>query len=50
MSLLLLIIILLFFFGGGFGVYSGHPWGAPGLGIGGILLIIVVVMLLFGRL
>ena len=50
MSLILLIIVLILLFGGGLGHWSGQPWGGPGIGIGGVLLIILIVLLLTGRL
>ena len=52
MGLILLIVVLLLVFGGGgWGIYSGHPWGYPGIGIGGtVILIIMVVLVLSGRL
>ena len=47
MDLILIIIILVLLFGGGFGY---RRWGyGGGIGIGGILLIILIVYLLFGR-
>ncbi len=46
MSLLLLVLIVFLVFGGGFGY---HRWGySGGIGIGGLLLIVLVVVLLFG--
>lgn len=51
MGLILLIIVLLVLFGGGgIGYYGGHSWGGPGLGLGAIFLIILVVLLVSGRL
>jgi hypothetical protein len=50
MNLLLLIIVLIILFGGGLGFYSGHLWGGPSIGLGGILLIVVIVLLVTGRL
>ena len=47
MDLILIIIILVLLFGGGFGY---RRWGySGGIGIGGILLIVLIVYLLFGR-
>ena len=47
MDLVLIIIILVLLFGGGFGY---RRWGyGGGIGIGGILLIVLIVYLLFGR-
>jgi hypothetical protein len=47
MDLILIIIILVLLFGGGFGY---RRWGyGGGIGIGGILLIVLIVYLLFGR-
>jgi hypothetical protein len=51
MYLILLIILILILFGGGsWGYYNGHPYGAPGIGLGGLLIIILIVMLVTGRL
>ena len=45
-DLILIIIILVLLFGGGFGY---RRWGyGGGIGIGGILLIVLIVYLLFG--
>ncbi len=49
MGLVLLVVVLLVLFGGGFGAYSGASWGGPGLGLGGLLLIILLVLFLTGR-
>lgn len=51
MSLIVILIVLLLLFGcGGFyGYRSGAPWGAPGIGLFGIILIILLVMFLSGR-
>ena len=47
MDLILIIIILVLLFGGEFGY---RRWGyGGGIGIGGILLIVLIVYLLFGR-
>jgi hypothetical protein len=47
MDLILIIIILVLLFGGGFGY---RRWGyGGGIGIGGVLLIVLIVYLLFGR-
>jgi hypothetical protein len=47
MDLILILIVLFLVFGGGFG-YS--RWGYQGgVGIGGLLLIVLVIYLLFGR-
>lgn len=50
--ILLLILILIFGCGGG---YLGHtnyganyPWAGPGIGLGTVLLIVLIVMLLGG--
>jgi len=46
-GLILLIIVLLFVFGGGgYYGYSRYPDCGPGLGIGGLLLLILVVWLI----
>ena len=50
LGLLLVIILIIVLCGGGFGVYSGASWGGPGIGIGGILLIILIILLVTGRL
>ncbi|MCW6510068.1 DUF3309 family protein [Lichenifustis flavocetrariae] len=49
MTLLLIIVILVLLFGGG--GYYGHRagyYGTGGIGIGGIVLILIIVWLLFG--
>lgn len=47
MDLILIVLLLVLLFGGGFG-YS--RWGySGGLGIGGILLAILVIYVLFGH-
>jgi hypothetical protein len=47
MDLILIILIILLLFGGGFGYRRyGHRGG---IGIGGILLLILVLYLIFGR-
>lgn len=52
MSAILLIVILVLLFGGvgGWGHANGYPWAGPGIGIGGVLVIILIVALLTGRL
>jgi hypothetical protein len=53
MGLILLIVVLLLVFGGGGGYYAHNAWGGyagPGIGIGTILIILLVVFLLSGRL
>jgi hypothetical protein len=47
MGLILLIILILLLFGGGGYGYSRYGYGG-GVGIGGILLIVLIVYLLFG--
>jgi hypothetical protein len=49
MDILLVIILLLALFGGGFGYRRGYIIGSPGIGIVGLLVIILIVVLLFGR-
>ena len=47
MDLILIILIILLLFGGGFGYRRyGHRGG---FGIGGILLLILILYLIFGR-
>jgi hypothetical protein len=48
MLLLLLILLLVLVLGGGLG-YRGGLYRGPGLGLGGILLIILIVLLVTGR-
>ena len=49
--MLLLLIVLILLFGGGFG-YWGHqnygPWGGPGIGLGTVLLILLIIYLVGG--
>jgi hypothetical protein len=52
MLLLIIVLVLLF---GGFGGYWGHstygptyPWAGPGIGLGTILVILLIVYLLGG--
>ena len=47
MDVILIVLILVLLLGGGFG-YSRWGYGG-GFGIGGVLLIILIVYLLFGR-
>jgi hypothetical protein len=51
---IVVIVAVLLLFGGGYGRWGGNPayasYGMPGIGLGGIILIIVVVLLLSGRL
>lgn len=47
MDILLIVIVLMLLFGGGFGY---HQWGySGGIGIGGILFVILLIYLFFGR-
>jgi hypothetical protein len=51
--LIILIVLALLFLGGGFGMRGHSSYGSystPGIGLGGILLIILVVLLLTGSL
>ena len=48
MLILLIILILLFGLGGNF--FNGGAWRGPGIGIGGLLLIVLIVLLVTGRL
>jgi hypothetical protein len=48
MGLILLIIVLLILFGAGLAITAAIPGVVPGLGLGGLLLIILVIWLLFG--
>ena len=45
--LLLLILLIVLAFGGGVG-YRGGAYRSPGIGIGGVLLIILLILLLTG--
>jgi hypothetical protein len=47
MGLILLIVLIVLLFGGGGYGYSRYGYGG-GIGIGGILLIVLIVYLLFG--
>ena len=53
MLLIILIVLALLFLGGGFGMRGHSSYGSystPGIGLGGILLIILVVLLVTGSL
>lgn len=50
--LLIILILVLLFGGGGFYVHNAGtfgPYGGPGIGLGGIIVIIIIAMLLSGR-
>lgn len=53
MLLIILIVLAILFLGGGYG-FRGHStygsYSTPGIGLGGILLIIVIILLLTGSL
>ena len=50
--MIILVVILVLVFGGGFGWYGHNQWGAnqpyagPGIGLGAILVILLVLYLL----
>ena len=53
MLVIVLIILAVLFLGGGFGTRGHSTYGSystPGIGLGGILLIILVILLLTGSL
>lgn len=53
MLLLILIILAVVFLGGGLGTRGHSTYGSystPGIGLGGILLIILIILLLSGSL
>jgi hypothetical protein len=53
MLLVLLIVLVLLFFGVGWGTRGHESYGSysgPGIGLGGLLLIILVVLFLTGNL
>lgn len=47
MLLILIVLILLFGFGGHF--YNDGAYRGPGIGLGGLLLIVLIVLLVMGR-
>ncbi len=49
MMTLLIIIVLIMLLGGGWGYRNEAGYGAPVMGLGGILLIILIILLLNGR-
>jgi hypothetical protein len=51
MNIIVILIILFLIFGGGSGFYGYSHWGTlgGGLGLGGVLAILFVCWLLFGR-
>ena len=53
MLLIILIILAVLFLGGGFGMRGHSTYGGystPGIGLGGLLFIILVILLLTGSL
>ena len=53
MLVIVLIILAVVFLGGGFGMRGHSTYGSystPGIGMGGILLVILVILLLTGSL
>jgi len=50
MGLILIVIVLVILFGGGFySVDGNYPYRGPGIGIGGVLLLILLIWLLTGH-
>lgn len=45
-TLLLIILIILLLGSGGWGYYDGRSWGAPGVSLGTVLLLVLLVLLI----
>ena len=52
MNLLIILVVILLLFGGGLGYYGHSNWGGyagPGIGLGTLLIVVLVIFLLMGR-